>query len=512
MLSTAIVIFREMVEIAMILGVVLAATRHVPGRALWVFGGLAAGLAGAGLVAVFAQAISNAMSGMGQEFFNAMILFTAALFIGWTVVWMRIHARDVAMHLKHVGHQVTDGTLPHYSLSVIIGLAILREGSEIVLFIYGMTLSGQSTASIVAGSVTGVVLGTITGVLFYYGLLKIPTKYALTVTSWLLMLLVAGLASQGSSYLLAAGYFSDLSHQVWDSSWLLSEDGILGKSLHTLIGYTARPSVLQVMVYVATLLGLLAAIKWLDRRHKKTLALAFALLAFGVHSHPAYALDEIYSPIAEPGELSLEYNGSRTFDHNSAKNNDQEHEIALEYGIADRIVTEVSGGFAKEPDGALRMEDVELEGRWQFFEQGKYWLDTGMLAAYDFSTQSQTPDSLELKLLLQKDIGRVTSTANIGFDQNMGEYSAHTGGPDYVLLWNTRYRYNEYFEPGIELQSDFGQGHTLGHFSEQEHYIGPAVYGKLFGALKYQAAWLAGMSTASSQSAARLLVEYEMHF
>jgi len=427
---------------------------------------------------------------------------------------MRTHARDVAMHLKHVGHEVTDGKLPLYSLSVIIGLAILREGSEIVLFIYGMALSGQSITSIVAGSITGVILGGITGILFYYGLLKIPTKYALNITSWLLMLLVAGLASQGSSYLLSAGYFNGLSYQVWDTSWLLSEESIIGKSLHTLVGYTARPSILQLLVYTATLVSLLAAVHWLDKRHKKLLAAATVavFLLCSIHSNSAYALDEIYSPIAEPGELSLEYNGSRTFDNQSDKNNAQEHELALEYGMTDRLVTEVSAGFSKEPDGALRMEDGEIEGRWQFFEQGKYWLDSGMLAAYDFSTQGQNPDSLELKLLLQKDIGRITSTANVGFTQNIGEYATHTGGPDYVLLWNTRYRYNPYFEPGIELQSDFGNGQTLNHFSEQEHYIGPAIYGKLFGALKYQAAWLFGTSNASAQSAARLLVEYEMHF
>jgi len=233
-----------------------------------------------------------------------------------------------------------------------------------------------------------------------------------------------------------------------------------------------------------------------------------ASLAFS----PAFALDEIYSPNVEYRELSIEYNGSRTFDTHSDKNNAQDHEVALEAGLTPRWEVEVSGGFAKDPDNALKLEDLEIENRFQFFESGENWLDSGMLVAYDFSTISHLSDSVETKLLLQKDFGKITSIANIGFTQNVGKNSGHTGGPDYVLLLNTRYRYNEYFQPGIELQSDFGQGPELGKFNDQEHYIGPAVYGKLFGHFNYQAGYFFGVSDASAQSAARVLVEYEMHF
>ena len=512
MLSTAIVIFREMLEISMILSIVLAATRGLPGRLSWILAGIGGGLSGAGLVAAFAQTISSSLSGMGQEFFNAAILFAAVLLIGWTVVWMRAHAREMTAHLRQVGQEVTQGKLPMYSLALIVWLALLREGSEIVLFIYSMILSGQSGASIIAGSATGVVLGVSAGVMIYYGLLKIPARYALTVTSWLLMLLVAGLAAQGAEYLSTAGYFSGFSRQLWDSSWLLSEEGIIGKSLHTLIGYSARPTAIQLIFYVVTLGSLLGIVGIMDRRKKHALIALLFLCAAVAQPDDAHALDEIYSPNAEPGEIALEYNGSRTFDSHSDKNNAQGHQMTLEYGLSERVMVETSGIFAKDPGSNLKMQAAEAEARFQFFEQGENWLDSGLLVAYDFSTQSHTPDSLEVKLLLQKDIGMTTTKANIGFAQKAGQYGSHTGGPDYVFLWNTRYRYNEYVQPGIETQSDLGQGKTLGQFSQQEHYIGPAVYGRLFGNLKYETAWLFGASSAASQSAARLLVEYEMHF
>jgi len=511
MLSTAIIIFREILEISMILGVVLAATRGLSGRGIWIGAGFGGGFLGAGLVAVFAGAISNAASGMGQEFFNAMILFTAATVIGWTALWMRTHARELAGRLRETGEKVTTGELPGFSLSLIIGLTMLREGSEIVLFIYSMALSGQSAGSIVAGSIIGLGAGTVAGMLLYLGLIKMSARYMLRVTGWLLVLLVAGLSSQGAGNLVAAGYFSGFSSQMWNTHWLLAQDGIAGKALHSLIGYSERPTQVEVAFYVVTLLSLLSIMNMMDRHQGKVAAVAVLLVSVCASLAPrsAFALDEIYSPNVEYRELSVEYNGSHTFDNDPAKNNAQEHELAVEYGISPRWEVEASAGFERDPQGTSQLNDFEIENRFQFFEQGEMWMDSGMLVAYDHAVHAGDADTLEVKLLLQKDIGRYTSTANIGFEQEVGVNAA--GGPDYVFLWNTRYRYSEYFEPGIEIQSDLGSDNELQHWNEQQHYIGPAVYGRIFGNLKYQAGYFAGVGEGSASSAGRILFEYEMH-
>ena len=90
MLSFAVIVFREILEISLVIGVLIAATRGLKNRKKWIGIGLGMGIVGSIVVAFFAEGISNAMEGMGQELFNATILILATILIGWTVVWMKI--------------------------------------------------------------------------------------------------------------------------------------------------------------------------------------------------------------------------------------------------------------------------------------------------------------------------------------------------------------------------------------------------------------------------------------
>ncbi len=306
MLSSAIVVFREVFEIVLIVGIVLAATKGMPGRSKAISIGFAGGIAGSILVAFFTGKISELAEGMGQEYFNAAILFIAAGFIGWTLLWMKKHAREMKSNFQKLGQEVADGSVPFLSLSLVIALAILREGSEIALFTYGMLATGQSPLSITAGSIIGLLGGTIVGVLLYLGLIQLSLRLFFKVTGALLVVLVAGMMSQGIGFLTAAGAFENLSFTVWDSSWLLNEQSIIGESLKTLAGYTARPTAIQLIVYISTLGILIMLIQKIGKnmRTPVTAALA-AILAFAVPA-TAHASKTVSSPYVEKGEVELE--------------------------------------------------------------------------------------------------------------------------------------------------------------------------------------------------------------
>lgn len=274
MLSTAIVIFREVLEIALILGVVVAATNGLAGRNRFILAGIALGIFGAGLVAVFAQAIATAAEGMGQEFFNATILLTASLVIGWTVLWMAKHGREAAQHLRSVSSAVAKGDEPFYSLVAVIALAILREGAEIVLFTNGMIAAGQTVSSIVYGSILGLTGGAALGYALYRGIVSFSPRYIFRITTWMLAFLCAGMSATAAKFLANAGWFSSMTGQVWDTSAILSESSFVGQTMNVLFGYSSRPYEIQVVFYVATLSLLIAAMTFISSRTQKKAVVA----------------------------------------------------------------------------------------------------------------------------------------------------------------------------------------------------------------------------------------------
>lgn len=253
MLATTVIVFREVVEAALIIGIVMAASKGLAGRGRWVAHGVVGGAAGALLVAVFADAITESVAGMGQELLNATILFLAVVMLGWHNVWMGRHARDLSRQMQAAGEAVREGARPIYALAVVVGLAVMREGSEIVLFLYGIAATSQSSAAqMLLGGALGLAGGALVGFGIYFGLLRIPVRHLFTVTSWMILLLAAGLAAQGAAFLAQAGWLPPLGGSLWDTSWLLSEKSIVGQLLHTLVGYVSRPSGIQLIFYIAT--------------------------------------------------------------------------------------------------------------------------------------------------------------------------------------------------------------------------------------------------------------------
>ena len=257
MLAALVIVFREMIEAGLIVGIVLAASRGVAGRWRMVGGGVAGGVLGACLLAAFAGTLAGLFEGAGQELFQACVLLAAVAMLTWHNVWMASHGREMARELRAVGRSVSAGERPPLALAVVVGIAVLREGSEVVLFLYGVLASGGTTAAgVAAGGALGVAAGGAVGALMYFGLLAIPAGKLFTTTEWLITLLAAGMAAQAMAFLQQGDFLPVWQQKLWDTSWLLDDGTIGGRLAHTLVGYTEQPNGLQVLAWLATVAGI----------------------------------------------------------------------------------------------------------------------------------------------------------------------------------------------------------------------------------------------------------------
>ncbi len=266
MFGTAIIVFREVLEAAIIIGIVAAATRDVPGRTRWLAAGLLAGLVGSGIVAASTDVIASLASGIGQELFNAMVLGIAVLMLAWHNIWMSSHGKELAAHARSVGTNIREGRSECSILLVVVGLAVLREGSETVLFLYGIAASESGgLSSMMLGGLIGVLAGVGVGYAIYTGLLRVPMRWFFAATSGLVLLLAAGMASTAARFLIQADLLPSLASPLWDTSAILPEQSLPGMLLHSLIGYDAQPAGMQLVFYITVLAIILAGMQWANR-------------------------------------------------------------------------------------------------------------------------------------------------------------------------------------------------------------------------------------------------------
>jgi FTR1 family protein len=518
--ASLLIVFREVLEAALIVGIIAAVTKGVAGRGAWITGGIAAGTVGAILVALFAGQIAEAAEGLGQEIFNASILFAAVLLLSWHNIWMAKHGREIAKHVGHIGEKVKQGAEPLYALAAVVGVAVLREGSEVVLFLYGIAAAGSGGTDMIFGSALGLAAGAALGFILYFGLLKIPLRYFFSATSWMILLLAAGMAGNGARFLAQADLLPSLGEGVWDTSWLLPENGFFGQILHVLIGYSARPSGIQIAFYAATVIGV-GGLMYLTMREAskaaetaaklaKKAAIALVLLgaAAALLSRPAHAgPDKVYSPIVQKGELELEHRGILDADHEAG------FLYELGYGLTDNWFASILVEGAKQPGMPYRSEVVGFENIIQLTEPGQYFVDVGLYLEYEVAAHGGEPDMFEGKILLEKTTGRFVHTANLIFENQTGSGAAP--GTFFEFAWQSRYLYRPELQFGVQGFSEFGQ---IGHFGPlglQQHHAGPALFGKFRMGKKsflvYEAAYLIGL-TSATPNAFRWLLEYEHYF
>lgn len=266
MLGIALLVFREVLEAALIVTVVAAATRGVPRRSLFVGGGIALGVAGAIIVALCMGFIEGSLGGIGQEVFQAVVLLAAVVMIGWHVTWMSSHGKEMVQQMQRVTDSVKTGSSSIAILLAVVALAVLREGSEVVLFLYGMAAGGAGKLGFLGGVPLGLAGGVAVGFALYFGLLRIPIRYFFSATNWMLVVLAAGLASSAAGFLIQANLIPAWGDQLWDTSWLLTNGSLVGQAVHVLTGYEARPAGMQLVFWGMTFLALAAGSQLVSMR------------------------------------------------------------------------------------------------------------------------------------------------------------------------------------------------------------------------------------------------------
>ncbi|HET6491916.1 MAG TPA: hypothetical protein VFG44_02985 [Burkholderiales bacterium] len=221
---------------------------------------------------------------------------------------------------------------------------------------------------------------------------------------------------------------------------------------------------------------------------------------------------KVYSPVVESGVTEIEVYGFRDFDRRDSVDRSQTHKLAIGHGFTDYWFSEIYGEWEKEGSGALKTESFEWENRFQFAPQGKYWIDTGLLIEYERAYHRDDPDKITIAPLFEKELGsRTVATLNLNFSQKTGTNAP--SGTNFSYAARLKYNLHPLYEPAIEF---FGEPGRISHFPEhssQEHWAGPAVYGKAkLGhghAFVYSAALLFGLTDAASDKRAVLRAEYE---
>jgi high-affinity iron transporter len=268
MFATALIVFRESLEAALFVGIVAAATRGLAGRGSWLAGGVLAGVIGALALAAGADKIGALADGIGQDLVNVGILTAALAMLAWHCIWVSTHGKEMSQEARQLGSSVRAGQRTPRALMIAVALAVLREGAETVLFVAGLTTGTASSGlEMVSAVLLGLAGGVALGALIYFGLSRVKPHNLFAVTNAFILVLAAAIASQLARALAQSGLVDLWSSAVWDTSRLLPSESPVGVLLHALAGYDARPSGLQLVFYVGTLLIVGIATREVRRRH-----------------------------------------------------------------------------------------------------------------------------------------------------------------------------------------------------------------------------------------------------
>lgn len=261
------VVWRESVEALLVVGILYAwlkngdaaARRGLP----YLWAGVGVGILAAIALGAALVGFTEVLSGDGVDYFQTAMVLVACVLIVQMVLWMRRHGRTLKREMERTLQVHTRGG-NHWGVALLVALAIAREGSETVIFLYGLGF-GQS-GHVSGGDLFAVALGLGLALLTFYvlqlGGRVFSWRHFFRVTEVMLLLLAAGLLQTGVDKLIDKEILPLGIAQLWDSSWLLDDSGTMGSLVAALTGYRAHPSLTNLAAYVLYW----GVVGWLVRR------------------------------------------------------------------------------------------------------------------------------------------------------------------------------------------------------------------------------------------------------
>ena len=274
MLKIAIIIFREFLEVSILLGIIFAATKHVKNRLFYITSGIMTGIVCSATLTFWARSLQNSFHESGDEIFDVAVIILTIILIGFSSLWMHNADRKIRHNIDYVICDLENNIFSKAMLILLIASTIFREGAEIVLYMITFVGAHKSDPGVnyILGFAIGAAGGTIAGVAIYSGLIKVAARYIFKICFILLAFIAAGLAVQAAGILTSIGIITSYNQVIWDSSWLINDYSITGQFLKVMIGYKAKPNGIQIISYLvtlATLFGCAALQSKLSSRKKK---------------------------------------------------------------------------------------------------------------------------------------------------------------------------------------------------------------------------------------------------
>jgi high-affinity iron transporter len=252
-LASALITFREGLEAALIVGIVLGVLRKLghADRSRTVWAGVLAAVVVSTIAGLALNALGVAFEGRGEQVFEGVAMLLAAGVLTWMIFWMQRQGRHIQIELES-DVRVATTTGSAWALFSLAFVAVVREGIETALFLTAAAFSATPMQALF-GSALGLLVAVMLGWLVFAAGKQLDVRVFFRVTSILLILFAAGLVAQGVHELQEAALLPTLVEHVWNMNPILDEHSAVGMSLKALVGYNGDPSLLEVIAYGAYL-------------------------------------------------------------------------------------------------------------------------------------------------------------------------------------------------------------------------------------------------------------------